>query len=575
VRLLDAREACGNPPQEADCRVIGSVVDTVSIGPTEPVLLRYVVFNRGDASLTQIEVTDGVYGAIGTSTEPLAPDDSLVINRIVDAPTIPGVTFSSGSATATDAGGNTATGAQAYGINVLGPRVSIDTFVGRADVFCTDISDASTCSEFETTADTLFALSPREAFVVRYVAVNSGSTPLARVEITDAALGPVGTSTDLLTPGDSLIFTRIYNASNTPGIQASSGTVTAEDRGGNTSTTSDRYAVQTQGLAFRIITFTGPVSLLCSDRLDPSTCSPSLLRTYRSDPEAYRKALRAAAKERSEREVAFYGVVNTGTDALARHTIEDGIVGVVAQDTLITVDASTSAASRDSVGFFRIYDAVTQLGQARTVTWSAETEDGQRLAVTSEDPPPPVELSGFGADVQERNVMLDWTTATEQNNAGFEVQRFDAAEDAWQVIEFVPGAGASTEPTAYQYDVGPLDPDVYRFRLRQISDNGQFAVSSEIEAVVMIDGPYRLTDIAPHPVQSTGDLSLTVREEQSVRVDLYDLLGRRVGTVMNDDLTAGKQHPITLDAGRLSSGVYFLRVTGETFATTQRVTVVR
>ena len=51
----------------------------------------------------------------------------------------------------------------------------------------------------------------------------------------------------------------------------------------------------------------------------------------------------------------------------------------------------------------------------------------------------PVELISFTATVVEGNVQLNWTTATETNNQGFEVLRANRNENLWQTIGFIPG----------------------------------------------------------------------------------------------------------------------------------------
>jgi hypothetical protein len=78
----------------------------------------------------------------------------------------------------------------------------------------------------------------------------------------------------------------------------------------------------------------------------------------------------------------------------------------------------------------------------------------------------------------------------------------------------------------------------------------------------------------PNPVSGQGTIEYVLPEAGSVRLTMYDLLGRRVRTVVSGRKEAGR-HRITFDAGRLSSGVYFgrLRAGGET--KTQKIVVVR
>jgi hypothetical protein len=68
-----------------------------------------------------------------------------------------------------------------------------------------------------------------------------------------------------------------------------------------------------------------------------------------------------------------------------------------------------------------------------------------------------------------------------------------------------------------------------------------------------------------------------VKERQEVQVRLYDVLGRRVGTLHDGPLPAQELRRLRLDvsATGLVSGTYFLRVTGEDFVATEQITVVQ
>ena len=569
VRAARANEECIDISDPSTCDPIGGPRDTLEVAAAQDVLVQYSVINRSDATINTLDLTDPLVGAIAQDElVSIAPRDSLIYKRIIPAPTRTGFATRTVTATGRDLGGNIAEASERFIFDVERPRIIVDSRIDLASNACTDPGDASTCRIIGTVRDTLEAVSPGTEYLVRYVLVNrSRYAVLDDISIVDQEQGTV---VDLSTAGlglnDSLTVSRIYTAAGTAGFSSSLVEYGGSDAGGNVARRSDRYIVQGTGPQFRPVILVGPASIFCSDPNDFTTCSEARLKRMQANPELAQKAL---AKNGTEREAVLYSFLNTGTESFTRHTVVDNVSGTVLADEPITV------APLDSTGFFRIYDEVAAIGDERTVTWTAATADGDVLTNGSASEPLPVELASFGAAVAGREVTLEWITASEENNAGFEVQQFDPETESWTALTFVEGAGTTTEAKTYRYPVGALEPDVHQFRLRQVDVSGRFALSKPIEATVMIDGPFRLTDIAPHPVQGAGDLSLTVREEQSVRVDLYDLLGRRVGTVMNDDLTAGKQHAMTLDAGRLSSGVYFLRVVGETFATTQRVTVVR
>jgi hypothetical protein len=100
-------------------------------------------------------------------------------------------------------------------------------------------------------------------------------------------------------------------------------------------------------------------------------------------------------------------------------------------------------------------------------------------------------------------------------------------------------------------------------------------VSPVVEVTLGLEAPYRLAPPAPNPFATRAEMALTVRTTQAVTVAAYDVLGRRVAVLHDGPLRAGQRTPLTLDGTRLASGVYLVRVTGETFATTARVVRVR
>ena len=208
------------------------------------------------------------------------------------------------------------------------------------------------------------------------------------------------------------------------------------------------------------------------------------------------------------------------------------------------------------------------------------TYENGTIAVVASFPegPLPVELARFDVASEGRRAQLTWQTASETNNAGFEVQRTteeSSGEAEWTVLGFVEGAGTTTSPQSYRFRTEPLPPGTHRFRLRQVDVDGASEVSNVVEVTVTLDGAYELSPVYPNPVQGTSRLTLTVREPQTVRVALYDMLGREVATLFRGALAANRQQTIQIDGRQQASGSYIVRVKGETFTSTRRLTVVR
>ena len=185
----------------------------------------------------------------------------------------------------------------------------------------------------------------------------------------------------------------------------------------------------------------------------------------------------------------------------------------------------------------------------------------------------PVELAAFTGRPDGNGIVLSWSTAGETNNAGFEVQKMLGNEaGVYDAVGFVDGAGTTDEPQAYRYRTGDLSPGPHRFRLKQVDIDGSSELSETIAVDLTIASAYRLKAPSPNPASGIAQMGLTVERAQDVRVEVYDLLGRRVAVPHEGTLPAQQQQTIRIE-GDLSAGNYLVRVTGESFRTTEKLTI--
>ncbi len=171
------------------------------------------------------------------------------------------------------------------------------------------------------------------------------------------------------------------------------------------------------------------------------------------------------------------------------------------------------------------------------------------------------------------DVLLTWETASETNNAGFRVEQRSAG-GPFESIAFVPGAGTTTETQTYQHRATGLAPGVHTFRLQQIDTDGTVHTSPEVDVALSLDTPFALSAAYPNPARSAVHLDLMVRRTQAVRAIVHDALGRHVRTLHNGPVNANEPLSLALQAETLPSGMYLIRVYGESFSATRRVTVV-
>jgi hypothetical protein len=175
----------------------------------------------------------------------------------------------------------------------------------------------------------------------------------------------------------------------------------------------------------------------------------------------------------------------------------------------------------------------------------------------------PVELTSFTAHRKEDAVALRWNTATEIDNYGFAVERA-AEDDAWTEIAFIPGAGSSSTPRSYAY----RDTDYPRhaarisYRLRQVDRDGSIEYSPVVIMYAAAASLSGITDAYPNPFNPSTTVSFTVAQDGPVRLELMDVTGCSVLTVIDGENLSAGAHARTIDAARLPSGQYFLRLTG-------------
>ncbi len=169
----------------------------------------------------------------------------------------------------------------------------------------------------------------------------------------------------------------------------------------------------------------------------------------------------------------------------------------------------------------------------------------------------PVELSSFTANVSNGNVVLNWITATETNNKGFEVQR-SSGED-FQTIGFVQGNGTSTQQHSYTYSDNTVDHGSYSYRLRQVDFDGSSEYSNVVEVNISAPKLYSLAQNYPNPFNPTTKINYSLSVDSKVTLKVFDILGQEVATLLNGNITSGA-HNVTFDASKLNSGVYLYKI---------------
>jgi|SRR5690606_12169396 len=189
----------------------------------------------------------------------------------------------------------------------------------------------------------------------------------------------------------------------------------------------------------------------------------------------------------------------------------------------------------------------------------------------------PVELSSFTANVVGSGVSLNWTTASETNNSGFEIERLQIKNSelqSWKTIGFVAGFGTTTETKSYSFKDEDVPAGIYSYRLKQIDFDGTFEYSNEVEVEVIKPSVYSLEQNYPNPFNPVTEISFNLAEEGFVTLEVLNLLGQRVATLVNDNMKSGF-HTINFDASDLSSGIYVYTISVNNFTASKKMVLMK
>lgn len=198
------------------------------------------------------------------------------------------------------------------------------------------------------------------------------------------------------------------------------------------------------------------------------------------------------------------------------------------------------------------------------------------FVLASDDDPLPVELTSFEAQVGEETVRLSWQTATETNNAGFEIERRRGPAAGWINVGFVEGAGTTTAPQAYRYvdRALPYDAERLTYRLKQIDIDGAFEYSAEVDVALNLPKRLALHGNFPNPFRDQTTIRYELPAAGKIQLAVYNTLGQRVATLVSKHQKAGR-HAVTFIPQGVPSGIYFVRLMSPQSTFTRKITIVR
>jgi photosystem II stability/assembly factor-like uncharacterized protein len=185
----------------------------------------------------------------------------------------------------------------------------------------------------------------------------------------------------------------------------------------------------------------------------------------------------------------------------------------------------------------------------------------------------PVELNSFTAAANGKEVTLSWSTATELNNQGFEVQRKFGSND-FVTVGSVKGHGTTTSPNNYTYVDKLIDAGKYFYRLKQIDYGGKYEYSQVVEVNWSPFTTYKLEQNYPNPFNPTTTIGFGIPEKVNVKLSVLNILGEEIKILLNEEKEAG-YHSIDFNASDLPSGVYFYKLVTGSYSSTKKMILLR
>ncbi|MCW8816640.1 MAG: T9SS type A sorting domain-containing protein [Ignavibacteriaceae bacterium] len=190
----------------------------------------------------------------------------------------------------------------------------------------------------------------------------------------------------------------------------------------------------------------------------------------------------------------------------------------------------------------------------------------------------PVELLSFTAGLNSGIVTLNWVTATETNNKGFEVERLQNYKitglQYWEIIGFIPGYGTTTETHSYSFEDNNLKQGNYQYRLKQIDFDGSFKYSDIVKVEISAPVEFSLEQNFPNPFNPSTSIQYAISGKQFVSLKIYDLLGNEITTLVNEEKPIGK-YEVEFNATGLPSGIYFYKLQAGDFIQTKKMILMK
>ena len=216
-----------------------------------------------------------------------------------------------------------------------------------------------------------------------------------------------------------------------------------------------------------------------------------------------------------------------------------------------------------TTGDFTVLATGASIASTDNITFSSVTLTTGYYALgtlNATSSPLPVELKSFTANIRNGIVNLNWTTATETANFGFDIER-KSGNGNWIKLGFVKGNGTSASEKNYTFTDATVRKGKYSYRLKQIDRDGKFQYQNEASVIIGIE-PRKivLDENFPNPFNPTTKISFMLGTTAHATLKVYDLLGKEIATLADGIFQENEIQEVNFNANNLTSGIYYYKL---------------
>ena len=244
---------------------------------------------------------------------------------------------------------------------------------------------------------------------------------------------------------------------------------------------------------------------------------------------------------------------------------------------LVTVDVNSGADPDHTLGLVLVNQQNISLDDnVFNGPASAITKDPFSNLGTAGDYSLPVTLSSFQARAGYGNIELEWTTASEENNAGFYLMRAEDPEGEFIRLnnELIEGNGNANTSHSYSYTDPEVTPDVtYYYKLYSVDYNGDVYAYNTLATgtAMMLPKSFAIYQNYPNPFNPTTRLKFDVPKQAEISIEIYNMLGQKIRTLVNNEVyQPGVYDNIIWNAqddrgNQVANGIYYMVFSARNF----------